>query len=90
MNSADVFVLQVYMGWLRLVGSLKSQVSFAEYSLFYRAILQKRLPLVQNIPNAHSIEYEMICVCVCVCADEMICARKRAEDLPNIEQPLFR
>jgi len=31
-----------HMGWLRLVGSLKLQVSFAEYSLFYRALLQKR------------------------------------------------
>ena len=30
------------MGWLRLVGSIKLQVSFAEYSLFYRALLQKR------------------------------------------------
>ena len=30
------------MGWLRLVGSLKVQVSFAEYRLFYRALLQKR------------------------------------------------
>ena len=30
------------MGWLRLVGSLKSQVSFAEYRLFHRALLQKR------------------------------------------------
>ena len=30
------------MGWLRLVGSLILQVSFAEYSLFYRALLQKR------------------------------------------------
>ena len=29
------------MGWLRLVGPLKLQVSFAEYSLFYRALLQK-------------------------------------------------
>ena len=29
------------MGWLRLVGSLKLQVSFTEYSLFYRALLQK-------------------------------------------------
>jgi len=29
-------------GWLRLVGSLKLWVSFAEYSLFYRALLQKR------------------------------------------------
>ena len=30
------------MGWLRVVGSLKLQVSFAEYRLFYRALLQKR------------------------------------------------
>ena len=30
------------MGWLRLVGSLKLPVSFAEYSLSYRALLQKR------------------------------------------------
>jgi len=30
-------------GWLRLVGSLELQVSFAEYCLFYRALLQKWL-----------------------------------------------
>jgi len=30
------------MGWLRLVGSFKLQVSFAGYCLFYRALLQKR------------------------------------------------
>ena len=30
------------VGWLRLVGSIKLQVSFAEYHLFYRALLQKR------------------------------------------------
>jgi len=30
------------IGWLRLVGSLKLQVSFAEYSLLYRDFLQKR------------------------------------------------
>jgi len=30
------------MGWLRIVGSLKLQVSIGEYSLFYRALLQKR------------------------------------------------
>jgi len=28
-------------GWLRLVGSLQLQVSFAEHRLFYRALLQK-------------------------------------------------
>jgi len=30
------------MGWLRLVGSMKLQVSFAEYGVLYRALLQKR------------------------------------------------
>ena len=35
-------VLESTTGWLQLVGSLKFQVSFAEYSLFYRALLQKR------------------------------------------------
>jgi len=30
------------MGWLRLVRSFKLYVSFAEYRLFYRALLQKR------------------------------------------------
>jgi len=33
---------QLCMGWLRSVGSLKLHVSFAEYRLFYRALLQKR------------------------------------------------
>jgi len=32
----------VCMGWLRLVGSKTLQVLFAEYCLFYRALLQKR------------------------------------------------
>ena len=39
----EVCVVQVRdMGWLHLVGSLKLYVSFAEYSLFYRSLLQKR------------------------------------------------
>ena len=47
------------MGWLRLVGSLKLQVSFAEYSLFYRALLQKRpinlrSLLIKATPYMHS------------------------------------
>ena len=37
------------MGWLRLVGSFKLQVSFAEYSLFYRALLQKRLIILRSL-----------------------------------------
>jgi len=35
-------IVKRYMGWLQLVGSLKLQVSIVEYSLFYRAPLQKR------------------------------------------------
>jgi len=35
------------MGWLRLVGSLKLQVSLVEYRLFYRALLQKR-PMISR------------------------------------------
>jgi len=37
------------MGRLRLVGSLKLQVSFAEYCLFHRAILQKRPIILRNL-----------------------------------------
>jgi len=42
------------MGWLRLVGSLKFQVSLAEYSLFYRALLQKR-PIKEPTSRSHPI-----------------------------------
>ena len=38
-----------HMGWLRFVGSLKSQVSFAEYRLFYRALLQKRPIILRSL-----------------------------------------
>jgi len=37
------------MGWLRLVGSLKLYVSFAEYSLFYRALLQTRPIILRSL-----------------------------------------
>ena len=37
------------MGWLQLVGSLKLPVSFAEYSLFYRALLQKRPIILRSL-----------------------------------------
>ena len=38
-----------HMGWLRLVGSLKLYVSFAEYRLFYRALLQKRPIILRSL-----------------------------------------
>jgi len=37
------------MGWLRIVGSLKWQVSFAEYRLFHRALLQKRPIILRSL-----------------------------------------
>ena len=37
------------MGSLRLVGSLHSSVSFAEYRLFYRALLQKRQVILKSL-----------------------------------------
>jgi len=38
-NQGQVQFAHSLMGWLRLVGSLKPQVSFAEYRLFYRSLL---------------------------------------------------
>jgi len=40
-----VYIQVTGIGWLWLVGFLKLQVSFAEYSLFYRALLQK-IPII--------------------------------------------
>jgi len=37
------------MGWLRWVGALKLQVSFAQYRLFDRALLQKRPILLRSL-----------------------------------------
>jgi len=37
------------MGWLHPVGSLKLQVSFAEYRLFYRALLQTRPVILRSV-----------------------------------------
>jgi len=39
------------MGCLRLVGSLKLQVSFAEYRLFLRALLQKRPVILDGMSS---------------------------------------
>ena len=49
------------MGWLRLVGSLKLQVSFAEYSLFYRALLQERPIILRSLLIAATPKHRMSC-----------------------------
>ena len=51
------------MGWLRRVGSLKIQVSFAEYPLFYRALLQKRPIILRRLP-AEATQYQHAIKCV--------------------------
>jgi len=54
------------MGWLWLVGSLKIYASFAEYSLFYRALLQQRPVSLRSLlivaTPYHSSPYEIISV----------------------------
>ena len=46
------------MGWLRLVGSIKLYVSFAEFSLFYRALWQKK-PMIWSILRTVATPYAM-------------------------------
>jgi len=61
----------ILMGWLRLVGSLKWQVCFAEYHLFYRALSQKRPIILRSLlivatPHISYVEYETRTLCVFV------------------------
>jgi len=54
--------------WLRLVGSLKLEVSFAKYRLFYRALLQKRPVVLRSLlivgtPYVYSETLHAYCVC---------------------------
>jgi len=50
------------MGWLRSVGSIKSQVSFAEYRLLCRALLQKR-PIILSILLTKATPYVINHMC---------------------------
>jgi len=47
------------MGWLRLVGPIKLQVSLTEYRLFYRALLHKR-PVISSILLTEATPYTKI------------------------------
>jgi len=46
---ADTGVAAYPMWWLHVVASFKLQVSFAEYRLFYRALLQKRPIILRRL-----------------------------------------
>jgi len=56
------------MGWLRLVGSWKLWVSFAEYSLFYGALLQKSPIILMSlliVATPQSVYLPTMCRFVC-------------------------
>ena len=54
--------MEMPMGWLWLVASIQLHVSFAEYSLFDRALLQKR-PIISSILLSEATPYpSFICV----------------------------
>jgi len=64
------------MGLLRLVGSLKLQVSFAERSLLYRALWQKRPIILRSLlleATPYSALLKSMCVRVCVCVCVRVC-----------------
>jgi len=61
------------MVWLRLVGSLKLQVSFAEYRLLYRALLQKRLIILRSLLTEATACGASICECVAVRIQLRVC-----------------
>jgi len=48
-SASESAVVCCGMGWLRLLGSLKFWVSLAEYSLLYKALLQKRPIILRSL-----------------------------------------
>jgi len=80
------------MGWLRSVGSIKLKVSFAEYRLFYRSLLQKR-PIILSILLTKATPYAPPMVChvnsrVCLCEREAerenVCVRETETERENV------
>jgi len=70
--SFDEFSTWITMGWLRLVGSLKLQVSFSKYSFFYKALLKKRPTILRSllIVATPYVWHD----CSFVCHNSIICA----------------
>jgi len=62
-----IYAPNLYMGWLRLVGCLKLQVSFVEYSILLRALLQKR-PLILRSLLIKASPYPTASTCARICA----------------------
>jgi len=80
----DVSCLNVrlLMGWLRGVGDFKLYVFFAEYRLFYRALLQKRPIILRRLlivatpcvsHAMHATHCNSVLQCVAVCCSVLQC-----------------
>jgi len=55
----SLYVIIYGMGWLRLAGSFKLYVSFAEYRLFYRALLQNIVSFIGLFLSSTLIMYDI-------------------------------
>jgi len=60
------------MGWLRLVGSLGLQVSFAKETCHFKE------PTNRSHPIAIKRGAQVVCVCVCLCV--CVCERARERE----------
>ena len=74
------------MGWLRLVGSFKLQGSFAEYRLFYGALLQTRLIILRCVlivatPYMDYLDLTKTCLQICRCSH--VSLREQFADLEH-------
>ena len=54
----------VNVGWLRLVDSLKLQVSFAKYCRFYRSLLQKRPIISRSLLSVATPQHTNMQMCM--------------------------
>jgi len=68
--STEFFSIFSAMGWLWLAGSLKLYVSFAQYSLFYRALLQKKPKILGSLLIVATPYRSPCALYVCVCVNE--------------------
>ena len=75
------------MGWLRLVGSLKSWVSFAKKLYERDSILPKKPIILRSLLTVATPHGALtLCVrarereCVCVCVEERECVRERERE----------
>jgi len=81
------------MGWLQSVGSINLYVSFAEYHLFNRALLQKRPIILSILPTKATHRFktsptfliQSVLQCVAVCCSVLQCVAVRVICVLSIE-----